>query len=678
MKRPKFKVRPKALFGLSESAAILTAAGMQTAATAAAAVQQATATKRAAEQQAKSIEQNAKVNADALAQQNENNNELQKQNMEFIKAQNEKNRQLQQDVAMNLQMLAGKESMGDRMEQSKIQVAKYGGHTGSRFRLRDLGMNSSLQGGNMPFAVTDGGGVIPIGKTPEGYDMYEIVGNDHNHYHKTKQGKWKSGVGIKFANGKTIEGEGNQKGNNGEILVVTPDDAMFLSKHSMNGFNPTNAVKAGYDPVSVFDMQERIKRANNIKSDGSKGTPVESIYGMAASGGYLNTLGVTPDLSSDIAIPVMVANGSRLRLRNGGRIKALVGFGTTNPFIRPYLSTRSRDRIAVTGPSNDFTTNIGNSVKDLNSSTSNSSTSNNEYGFSSTSPLSKINTANLIGAGLTSIGNIAGSLIGNWANNKAANALSAAYDKAAQYSVDAYNRMHGIDTSWLTRDSFDRGQALAAVRSASYNINPQVEEANRYLRTQTRGVNNSTMSSAARLARLNRLADATQQQVSNLYATKGNKEEQIKQSNIQQINAMASENANRRIQANNEYTNAMLNMLQYNNDIENNKLAGIAEAQTSGLLGGAQARAQAHQTNGNLWANALASTGSAFGNVFNDYAKTNGEILLSSVGMDPAELLNLYIRTGNKTGVQNWLNLHGNKSWYGDQAKAANDFLSKK
>lgn len=272
-------VRRKALFG-SEEAAILGAAAINAVAQASAAAVNSRAQANAAKQQSAAIDASAKANAQALKEQNENSNNLQKENQEFIREQNERNRDLQKDIQMQLQMLTGQQNQNAREEASKIQV-KNGGAMSNKSKRR-INPTFPLRGGyiptnsyvqpahnsNLPFRVTDGGGVIPLGKTPEGFDMYELYGHDHDHYHKAQGGKYKSGVGIKFANGQTIEGEGNQGGNRGEKFVVTPNDAFFISKHNIGGFNPANAVDRGLNPVLAFNIQESIKQANGIPDNG--------------------------------------------------------------------------------------------------------------------------------------------------------------------------------------------------------------------------------------------------------------------------------------------------------------------------------------------------------------------------------------------------------------------------
>lgn len=300
--------RPKALFG--EAAATLTAAGITATAQLAAAGLSSKATTKAAKQQAQATIQAAQANAQALTEQNKNNNQLQQDSQSFTKEQNEESRQLQKDIQMNLQMLTGAQSAKDRREESKIQVRNGGLAKGKRKLTQ-----SFLWGNNMPFTVTDGGGVIPIGQTPEGFNLYEVVGNDHEHYHKAQGGKNKTGVGFKFADGSVVEGEGNQRSSQGEYLLTTPTDAAFISKHSIDGFNPVQAVNAGMNPLQAFALQEQIKATNGISDDGKSNasSPVKKNGGISTATNNI----LQPYIIGDIAI--------RRTLRNGGRPQAGIG-----------------------------------------------------------------------------------------------------------------------------------------------------------------------------------------------------------------------------------------------------------------------------------------------------------------------------------------------------------------
>lgn len=307
------KARPKALFG--EAAATLTAAGIQAAATAAAAAVQAKASRDAAKTQAANIKSAAEKQAEAIKAQSDSDKENTEKSLDLMREQHDEEIAMQKDMQLDIQRAMGQQNENARLEQGKIQV-RNGGLAKGKGNRRLAMPYSFLQGGNMPFIVTDGGNAIPLGTTPEGYNLYEVRGNDHEHYHKAQGGKNKTGVGFHFADGSVVEGEGNQNTNQGEYLLTTPTNAAFISKHSIDGFNPVKAVNAGMNPMQAFLLQEQIKRANGISDDG-KGNynpPVKKNGGMIYTRGTSNIL--QPYYPSDI---------SRRTLKCGGRAKAGLG-----------------------------------------------------------------------------------------------------------------------------------------------------------------------------------------------------------------------------------------------------------------------------------------------------------------------------------------------------------------
>ena len=321
------RTRKKAPFG-SEEAATLAAAAINAAASIAGAKMGADAAKEAAKTNAQSVRENAARQAEALKEQNENANKLQEQSIETTKQENAENRELQKDIQTSLQLMAGQQTLDDRFEASKIKV-KYGGKPKRRLREAGTIISSSLQGGsNMQFAVTDGGSLEPLGKTPEGFDLYEAKGNDHEHYHKTAGGKYKSGVGIKFENGGVVEAEGNQNGYEGEKVLVTPNDAFFISKHTINGFNPAKAVDEGMHPLQAFAEQEEIKRRKGLKDDGTKaklGTIMPNqMLDMSTPVVGIDTVG---DAAVGVAYGFKNQDDSKVKreLKCGGRVKAKAG-----------------------------------------------------------------------------------------------------------------------------------------------------------------------------------------------------------------------------------------------------------------------------------------------------------------------------------------------------------------
>ena len=509
MERRKLKkggaCRKKALFGEAISAgATLAAAAMQVA-----------ATQAAAKEQSKAMIENAKTQAQTLTEQINNDSNLQKESMAFTKQQNKENRDFQRDVMMNIQMQAAGDNMDAKYERNKMQAK-----AGKRIKLRSIG--------KAPFKVTDGGGVIPLSIDSNGYGIYEIYGNDHEHYHKTPGGKSKSGVGIKFQNGKVVEGEGNQNTNQGELLYVTPQDAVFISKHNINGFNPALAVKNGLNPVDAYNIQEYNKALKGIDDDGSKVSPYNPL--------------------------------NRIQLKCGGRRKAAKGgfFSKNSPWAGPTINA---------------------------------------------------------------FGNIGGAAISTIGNMLAANRLGSAYREAGDIVADAYSQWHGIDMNEIKKNDFKSTPALAVMRSADTNINPQLERIQRDAAARVRETNRGTLSSAARQARLASVQDTSAQRSGEQYAYAHNENEKIRQENAKRATEVMGENAYREIQANKYYASNRLSLLQYNNDIDNDKIAGIGQARADAAIQSSAAKAQSLQTSLATIGSALANSGKGYGTALENYRK---------------------------------------------------------
>ena len=599
--------RHQAVFGADGAimaAATLAAAGINAAATA-----------NAAKQQAAAVQASAKSSAEAMTKQNENNNNLQERSIEFTKEQNERNRDLQKEIQMNLQLLTGQQNTNEMKEAAKIQV-KCGGSM--RRKLKNAGAETApyfLRGrnGNLPFTVTDGGAVLPIATTPEGYDLYEIVGNDHEHYHKAQGGKSKTGVGIRFAGKKTIEGEGNQNTNQGELMLVTPTDAKFISKHSIKGFNPAKAVLAGVHPIDAFNKQEELKAAYGISDDGNS----SPIRGMKAYNGV--NLTSTPDLSLDFLAPVAVgvAVGTRedakcgRSLRTGGRRRAVNGTWWDN------------------------------------------------YGGAT------INAgANFLGAGITTLGNrIAGRY------------LTDAYGRAAGILGDAYDRMHGIDMSAINRDDYRAAHAMAALQAPIVNTGAERSAAERTLHRNLARINRNTLSSAAAQNRSARAEVDYNDRISQIEANADKIRQSIIQGNMERITQVSNENANRDTQANQQYANAYLTLLQYNNDIENEKISGKAQAYADSLTQTAGTHASLAQANAASWAGALTGSASGFNNTLSAMAKQKNELEMAKLGATPDSLYDYYLSHPNDPGLEAFASKYQGKggkytNWYDNLMRA--------
>ena len=595
--------RRKAIFGTGE-AAILAAAGINVAGTMAASAIGANATKKAAQDQANATIQSAQKQAQAIKDQNAKSKELQQESQEFIKEQNAENRELQKDIQLQLQMLTGQQNVNDRFEASKIQV-KNGGSTKRKLRLAGK-FPSFLRGsGNMPFVVTDGGTVIPIGKTPEGYDIYEILGNDHEHYHKAQGGKNKTGVGIKFADGNVIEGEGNQNTNQGEIMVNTPNNAYFISKHSIAGFNPAKMTIGGMHPLQAYAIQEQLKAANGISDDGKhNSTPVEkkllggepnSLYAMYNQIGP--QMGVDTIGDTTVGVASQFTNEKR-SLKCGGKTRRKANNGLKwNWNTGKWEGSVANNNIQVPyapGKQPSSTT--------TNTSTGGNSTTRGKGFFSD---WKAGNTVDLIGSGIGALGNIGGALITASANRSAARTVADAQNRAANLMADAYRSLTGIDMNSIRREDYAAAHAMPVLQAPVSFAQQGISKIDRSLQRTLANAGKYSTSGASAQERMSRAEVNAQDARNEVYSEDQRQMQNIRQANAERVSRAAELNAQLDTQANKEYASAYLNALQYNNDINNQKILGAAGALSEGAVNSANTMSAAQTSNAQAWANAL-------------------------------------------------------------------------
>lgn len=124
-----------------------------------------------------------------------------------------------------------------------------------------LGTTRRLGGGNI--MITDGGNAKRIGN-----NTYLLRGGSHEDINETGQ----TGIGINVG-GNEIEAEGGEvaqrKGNSLRIYSAQP---------ILGGISPAEAIMRGYNKDRVFNAQQRFKKNNGIKDDGSK-AQVGGYYG---------------------------------------------------------------------------------------------------------------------------------------------------------------------------------------------------------------------------------------------------------------------------------------------------------------------------------------------------------------------------------------------------------------
>lgn len=115
--------------------------------------------------------------------------------------------------------------------------------------------------GGKNIMITDGGNAKRIGN-----NTYLLRGGSHEDINETGQ----TGIGINVG-GNEIEAEGGEvaqrKGNSLRIYSAQP---------ILGGISPAEAIMRGYNKDRVFNAQQRFKKTNGIKDDGSK----------AQNGGY--------------------------------------------------------------------------------------------------------------------------------------------------------------------------------------------------------------------------------------------------------------------------------------------------------------------------------------------------------------------------------------------------------
>ena len=592
------KSRKKALFGADGAimaAATLAAAGMN-----------AAATLKSANTQAKAVQENAKTQAQVIKEQTKNNTALQQESMNFTRQQNRENREQQQEIQSTLQMLAGQENMNNRFENTKVAV-KYGGRPKKLKEMQPL----FYGGGNRPFTVTDGGGVIPLQIDANGYGLYELYGNDHDHYHKTSSGKQKSGVGIKFKDGSVVEGEGNQNTNSGEKLLVTPNDAMFISKHSIAGFNPSQAVDMGMNPQDAFNIQQSLKLIKGINDDGSRMNPARRRKALAGID-IINTVNQTQYPQNGT---IDVATGTVYATQNIPQ-QTIINSVEPNVTIAKCGGHRKLKCGGRTKAEGGYWKNYGGATY--------------------------AGIGNVVGAGMNVLGNyFAGNMLGN------------AYTKAGNILAEAYDQMHGISLSELNREDYSPGHVMAVIRSADTNINPQLERLRRNADNERRTVNASTLSSAARQQRLAGINDRMYQRMGEQFAYKHNEDERIKQGNAARIQEASTQNAQLDAQARQAYNNARLSLLQYNNDIENAKIAGRAQSLADSMTQSSMARSNAMVNSANSIGAAITGTAQGFTNAYTANQKAKQDYQNVLLGADTESKVNAVIMRNDRQTAKN-------------------------
>ena len=290
----------------------------------------------------------------------------------------------------------------------------------------------------------------------------------------------------------------------------------------------------------------------------------------------------------------------------------------------------------------------------------------------------KANFGEYAGSTYNAVGNLFGAGLNVWGNMSAANRLGKAYNEAGSILADAYSRMHGIDLSELNREDYEAPHTLAVVRSANTNINPQLERIRRNSASERREINRGTISSAARQQRLAATNDRMFQRIGEQYAYKYNADEQIKQGNAERITQTANENANRDVQARKDWANQRMSLLQYNNNIENAKIAGIAQARADALTQSSMANAQGLQASMSSIGAALQASSQGFASSYDTARKDKIDFTNNYIGLGNEDQVKAAILRYQQTGDKSFINslLAGNTISDADRTRL-NEILTK-
>lgn len=622
--------RCRAQFG-AEAGAIMAAAGINAATQLAAAGINAAATKDSAQRQAQALREQANKQADALKLQNEKANELQMKSQDFVNQQNAENRELQKDIQMQLQMLTGQQNTNDRLEAAKIQV-RNGGSIKRKLRLAGNATSSLWGNDNIPFVVTDGGGVIPVGTTPEGFDLYEISGNDHEHYHRARKysgGNYKSGVGIRFADGSVIEGEGNQNTNQGEYMLTTPENAYFISKHSIAGFNPAKMINGGMHPLKAYAIQERLKAINGISDDGKhNSSPVEKrLLGGQQSTLYDMINSYYPELSTDTvgatAAGAVYTTNEKRKLRNGGRCRRKAYAGAYTGSLINLNPIPSYSNLLSYGPNSTINSNV---VSSLNVTPTTANTT------SSTTAKPIITrgigwgSPELWGAGITALGNIGGALITSLGNKRGAQYIADAENYKADLLANAYRNLATIDDNTIDRSNYAAAHALASLQAPVSFANQRIAKIDRMLGRMLDNARRYSLSGAAAIERSNLAEINAQDSRNQVYSEDQEQMQRIRQANQERLNQVAMFNAQQDNESNRQYFGDRLKLAQYNNDIINQRILGSAGALGEGAVNVANAYANAATSNASTWAQSLVGSSQGFANSLTNMATRKADL----------------------------------------------------
>lgn len=158
----------------------------------------------------------------------------------------------QKEAARTQLELANNSNLASTLNSYATATRSYNDEDDYNLKYR-LGGNKRL--GSNRIYITDGGNATKIAN-----DTYLLRGGSHEQTNETGQ----TGIGINVG-GNEIEAEGGEvaQKKNGALRI-------FSAQPILGGISPAQAIMRGYNKDKVFNAQQKFKKNNGIKDDGSQ------------------------------------------------------------------------------------------------------------------------------------------------------------------------------------------------------------------------------------------------------------------------------------------------------------------------------------------------------------------------------------------------------------------------
>ena len=220
-------------------------------------------------------------------------------------------------------------------------------------------------------------------------------------------------------------------------------------------------------------------------------------------------------------------------------------------------------------------------------------------------------------SGLNFVGNIIGSGITTAGNNAAKKYMTDAYNQRSNILTNAYRSLKGIDPSIISKDNFRAAHYMPVLQSTQVNTGSQNAEIDRAANRQADVINKNSISGAAKINRLNTLEGARLDRRRAVYDAAMEMSRQRQAANAKAMNDAAEYNAYADMQASKDFNDLNYKIATYNNEIENSKILGIADAQSGATMDIANLNANTRQANAQSWASTIQQGGRDLGTGLN-------------------------------------------------------------